>query len=102
MGCVGVQCMPPGNLADGRRIPPRGFDEDVARALGDHRVEPAHHAREADRFHLVADDEVFRGEFSLHSIESLERLARAREANYNAGETLKTLDGVERKLTPED
>ncbi len=38
------------------RVPPRGFDQDVLRALGDHRVEAAHHAGEADRLFRIGND----------------------------------------------
>src|SRR5277367_1281072 len=73
--------MPPRHLAHDARIPPRRFDYDIARLLGDHRVVAAHHAGETDGLFRVANDEVFGSELALDSVESLQRLAGARLAN---------------------
>src|SRR5208337_281579 len=59
----------------GDRIPPSGFDQDVLRALGDHRIEAAHYASQADRLSRVGHDQIFGGELTLHTIQSLESFA---------------------------
>ena len=44
--------------ANGRRIKPRGFHQDIARFFSHPRVPAAHHARQAERFPLVGNHEV--------------------------------------------
>src|SRR5208337_4754237 len=72
---VGVNAVPLRHAAHGDWVPPRGFDQDVFRTLGDHRIEAAHHASEPDGLSRVGYDQVFGGELTLDAIESLESFA---------------------------
>ena len=78
---VGVNAVALRHTAHRNRVPPRGFDENIFRLLGDHGVEAAHHTGQPHRLPRVGNDEVFGGELALHAIQRLQRLARASLAN---------------------
>ena len=78
---VGVNAVPLRHPAHRDRVPPGGFDQDVLRLLGDHRVEAAHHPGEADRLFGVGNDEIFGGELALHAIQRLQRFSGSSFAN---------------------
>src|SRR5579872_7619583 len=69
MGCVGVQRVSSCHLANCCRIPPRRFDQDVARFLCDHRIEAAHGAGEAAGLLRIRNYEIVGGEFAVDTVE---------------------------------
>ena len=83
MRSIGVQTVAPRSLAHRRRIEPCRLDQDVAGLLGDHGVEPAHDAGERDRLFRVGDDQVFRRQLALHSVQRLEGFAAERPPHQN-------------------
>ena len=52
-------------FANGGRIPPGGFDQDIARLFRDHGVVAAHDARQAYGLFRIGDYQVFRSEFAF-------------------------------------
>ena len=70
-----MQTVPLRHTAHRDRVPPRGFDQDVLRALGDHRVEAAHHTSQPHWLFRIGHDEVIGGELALHVIQSLQGFA---------------------------
>src|SRR5208282_5228321 len=78
---VGVNAVPLRHPAHRDRVPPRGFDQDVLRAFGDHRVEAAHHAGQSHRLFRISHNQVIGRELALHAIESFKRFAGLSFAN---------------------
>src|SRR4051794_39839960 len=83
MGCVSVQSMAARALADRRWIEPCGFDEDVLCFLRNHGVESAHDSSECDWFYRVSDDQIFRRQFALDSIQRFQSLTAERTAHQD-------------------
>ncbi len=80
---IRMQPVPPRHLANCHRIPPRRFNQDVARLFRDHGVEAAHGARESDRLLAICYYEVFGRQLALDSIECLQHLAIPRPPHHN-------------------
>src|SRR5277367_2268515 len=68
---VGVNAVALRHAADGDRVPPRGFDQDVLRFIRDHGVEAAHHAGQTYRLLRVGYDQIIGGELAVNAIQSL-------------------------------
>ena len=74
---VGVDTVALRHVANGDRVPPCGFDQDVSRLLGDHGVVSAHDTGEADGFYGVGNDEIFGCELAFYAVESLQSFTGA-------------------------
>ena len=66
---VGVHAEAARGAANGGRIEPRGFDEHVARGVGNHRGFAAHHSGNGHGLDGVGDDEVFGQQLALDAVE---------------------------------
>ena len=94
MAGVGVEAVAARGAADGDRVKPGGFDEDVLRVGGDHRVPAAHDSGEAEGLCFVGNDEVFGIEGALDAVEGLELFAFLGAAHDDAALDLVEVEGV--------
>jgi hypothetical protein len=91
-----VQAMTPRRPADGDRVKPRGFDEDVSGLGRDHRIPAAHDAGQAERLGVVGDDQIVGVEGALYAVQSLELFAFAGAADDDAALDLVQIKCVSR------
>ena len=79
--CVGVQTVASRTAADAGGVEPRGLDQNVFGVGGNHGVPAAHNSGQAKRLGVVGDDKIVGFQRAFRTIEQLEPLALAREAD---------------------
>ena len=99
---VGVEQMPTRAGADGGRIEPGGFDDDVFCLGGDHGIPSAHDAGEAECFDVVGDNEVFADQGAGGAVKQLDLLPCPGAANGDAASDLVEVEGVRRVAHTEE
>ena len=91
---VGVQAVALAAAADGCRIEPRSFHQNIFCFSGDHRVPAAHHSGQGEGFLLVGHHQVFGIEHTLDSIQRAEFFAAAGAAQDDAAFQLVAIEDV--------
>ena len=84
-GGLGAQAQRSRRLADARSVEVRRLEQDVGRLPGDGRLLASDHAGDGDRALRVRDDEHFRRELSLHTIEAEQLFLRAGSPDVDLG-----------------
>ncbi len=73
--CVGVNPVPPRHLPHDPRVPPRRFNQNIPRLVGNHRVEPAHDPCKPHGLLRVGDHQIFGSKRAFYTVQCLQLLS---------------------------